>query len=174
MHTCTPVLCLHVLVQKHIRSGCFIGSVGSFLLLCIAMPRVEERLEWRLARLHYFMSQMGWESMVQPMCVIFILMPAKSTLIIAFANKDDVLLIGYYPGHHTLQKTMNFGAYSPIEFYYFMQNRSNRSVSTIRTGTTPTEIVLKIKIKHKQKCKFILLRGEMTKMGKLGLPDLFI
>lgn len=118
------------------------------------------------------MSQMGWESMVQPMRVIFILMLAKSTLIIAFANKDDVLLIVYYPGHHTLHKTLNFSAYSLIEFYYFMQNRSNRSVSTIRTGTTPTKIVLKIKIKNKQKCKNIFLLGEMTKMGKVGLPDL--
>lgn len=118
------------------------------------------------------MSQMGRESMVQPMCVIFILMPAKSTLIIAFANKDDALLIVYYPGHHTPHKTHNFSAHSLIEFYYFMQNRSNRSVSTIRTGSTPTEKVRKIKIKDKQKCKFILLLGEMAKMGKLGLPDL--
>lgn len=120
------------------------------------------------------MSQMGWESMVQPMCVIFILMQAKSTLIIAFANKDDVLLIVYYPGHHTLHKTLNFGAYSLIEFHYFMQNRSNRSVSTIRTGTTPTEIVLKIKVKNKQKCKSLLLLREMTKTDKLGLPEMLI
>lgn len=70
------------------------------------MPPVEERLECRLERLHYSMSQMVWKSMVQPKSVIFILMPAKSTVIIVFSNKSQFFLMVYNAqAEHTVYRS---------------------------------------------------------------------